>query len=459
MKNKLILLLTLIVLFSCNSKKNNRTVLTGKIDNLDGEVYLESTGLKHNCEMTGKGDFKIVLDISQSNYFKLKTNKTEILLFLFPGDSININFDNNNWISKIQYSGNRTNELTYLLDYAKLYNSVADTFDIAKYYSLEPDKFLKTVDSYKQLFIDRLAKNDKLDKEFKGFENQRILYIWSWDKNTYPKNHFLYAKQKAQLPNDYFDYIKELDLNDSVLMRFSDYTDFLKTYVDLQYYQKVENDNQNKYDRNFKTKLQLDIINNKFSNSKIRDYLLNNVMLSQIEDLAVDSTDLAIFNSLCTNQEFKSIISTKFNSISSLLKGRPAPKFSIVSQSNKVISLDDFRGKYLYIDFWATYCAPCIIEMPYLNKLENDFKGKNIVFLGLCIESKKEQWEKIISVNKPSGMQVWLDKEQTDMIKNDFKVTAEPTYILIDKDGNYIDSRAPRPSENIRDILNGLKGI
>ncbi len=459
MKNKLILLLSLIVLFSCNSKKNNRTVLTGKIDNLDGEVYLEGSGLKLNGEITGKGDFKIVADISQSNYFKLKTGKSEILLFLFPGDSININFDNNDWISKIQYSGNRTNELNYLLDYSKLYNSVADTFDLSKFYSLEPVKFLKTVDSYKQLFLDKLNKNDKLDDVFKGFENQRILYINSWDKNIYPKNHFLYAKQKAQLPDDYFNYFKELNLNDTLLMRFTDYTDFLKTYIDLQYYLKVENDNQNKYDRKFKTKLQLDIIENNFSNSKIRDYLLNNTMLSQIEDLAVDSMDLAKYNRLCTNQEFKSNVLTKFNKISPLLKGHPAPKFRIVSQTNKVISLNDFKGKYLYIDFWATHCTPCIREIPYLNQLEKEFKNKNIVFLGLCIESKKEQWEKIILDKKPSGMQVWLDEEQTDKMKNEFKVIAEPTYILIDKEGNYIDSRAPRPSENIREILKELKGI
>ena len=351
-------------------------------------------------------------------------------------------------MQNIHFSGDRTKELIYLLDFNKLYNSVADTFDIAKYYSLDPDRFLKTVDSYKQTFLDLLNKTDRINKEFKKIEMQRIIYIWSWDKNTYPKNHLLYSKEKAKLPDDYFNYIKDLNLNDTSLMRLSDYTDFLKTYVDLKYYLKVENDSIKKYDRNLKTKIQIEVIDENFDNSKIRDlfyYLILCYRKLKIYPLILQ--DLARFESLCQNKNLKSNVIAKFNNISPLLKGQAAPRFRINSQSNQVISLDDFKGKYLYIDFWATYCVPCIREIPYLNKLEKDFKGKNIVFLGICIESPREHWERIISEKQPSGIQIWLDKDQTDKIKNDFKITVEPTYILIDKNGNFVDSRAPRPSE------------
>lgn len=459
MKTKLFILFSFIILFSCNPKKTNKVVISGEISNLKGVVYLEGSENKFNGTTSDNGAFKIVVEISQPNYFKLKTDKSEILLFLFPGDNITVEFDNNNWMQNIHFSGDRTKELIYLLDFNRLYNSVADTFDIAKYYSLDPDTFLKTVDSYKQTFLDLLNKNDRINKEFKKIEMQRIIYIWSWDKNTYPKNHLLYSKEKAKLPDDYFNYIKDLNLNDTSLMRLSDYTDFLKTYVDLKYHLKVENDSIKKYDRNLKTKIQIEVIDENFDNSKIRDYLLSNTMLSQIEDLSVDSADLARFESLCQNKNLKSNVIAKFNNISPLLKGQAAPRFKINSQSNQVISLDDFKGKYLYIDFWATYCVPCIREIPYLNQLGKDFKGKNIAFLGICIESPREHWEKIISEKKPSGIQIWLDKDQTDKIKNDFKITVEPTYVLIDKNGNFVDSRAPRPSENIKEILNKLSGL
>jgi len=459
MKTSLFILFSLTILFSCNPKKINMAVITGDISNLKGTVTLEGSQNIFSGSSTDNGAFKIVAEISQPDYFKLKTDKSEILLFLFPRDNITIKFDNNNWMRNISFSGDRTKEQNYLLDFNKLYNSVADTFDIAKYYSLDPDKFLKTVDSYKQKFLDLLNKNNGINKEFKKLEMQRIIYIWSWDKNTYLKNHLLYSKEKAKLPDDYFNYIKDLNLNDTSLMRLSDYTDFLKTYVDLKYYLKVENDSIRKYDRNLKTKIQIIVIDENFENSKIRDYLLCNTMLSQIEDLSVDSADLTRFESLCQSKNLVSDVKAKFNNISPLLKGQKAPGFKIISQSNQVISLDDFKGKYLYMDFWATYCVPCIREIPYLNHLEKEYKGRNIVFLGICIESRKEHWEKIISDKKPSGIQIWLDKDQTDKIKKDFKITVEPTYVLIDKNGKFVDSRAPGPSENIKEILNKLSGL
>jgi thiol-disulfide isomerase/thioredoxin len=458
MKTKLALLFALLILLSCNGKKTNRIVVCGEILNIEGELSLVGQDLKTNSNINNNGKFKIIAEISHPNYYRLKTGQTEILLFLSPGDSINISFVNNKPIDIIQFTGDKVNEATYLMDYGKIYNTIADTFNLTNYYSPEPDRFLANVDNYKELFLKNLAQYKNLDKKFRNLEKQRINYIWAWDKNTYPKNHLVYARKKAVLPNNYFDYLKSLNLNDTSLFQLSDYTDFLKTYVDMKYFIKAQDDSaiiSNKY---LQTKMQFDIIEQDFSNSQIRDFLLNNMMISQIEAQAVDSIDIKKFNKLCTNDSFKAKVAEKFNKSSSILKGQPAPDF-VLLQGNKTVSLTDFRGKYLYIDFWATTCSPCLREMPYLSDIENEFKGKNVAILGICLESTKEAWQKVISDKKPAGKQIWLNKELSDKIKEDFKITVEPTYVLIDKDGKYLDSRAPKPSENIRDVIRHLPGL
>jgi peroxiredoxin len=447
------------MLFSCDDKNPSQIIITGRVSNLTGELHLEGTGLHLIKPDDNKEKFTFVADLSQPGYLKLKSYQSEIILFLFPGSHLHVDFDDKDWISTIKYSGNSVPEQTFLREYVRIYNCIVDTFDSDKYYSLEPNEFLKKTDHFCRLFTELLDDTHSLDSFFKKTETARITYSWARNKNTYPKNHFLYTQRKAQLPADYFCYINDSILSDTSLMRFSDYTDFLKTFVEAQYYLKVENDAKLKYNRHLKIKLLLDIIEKDFAEPRIRDFLYTYAMISQIEILAVDSSDLKRFGRICKNNSYKSGVQVKYDSLSSLMKGRPAPKFLLADQSGKSVSLDDCRGKYVYIDFWTASSAACLREMPYYDPLTTDYKDKNIVFLGVCIESGKEAWDKIMKEKKPMGIQIWLDKEQTDLIKKDFKITSKPTYVLIDKEGNYFESRASSPTENIRFVFNGLEGL
>ena len=63
------------------------------------------------------------------------------------------------------------------------------------------------------------------------------------------------------------------------------------------------------------------------------------------------------------------------------MNGVAAPDFEYVSIDDKKVKLSDFKGKYVYIDVWATWCGPCRAEIPHLKKLEEHFHGKNIEFV------------------------------------------------------------------------------
>jgi len=114
--------------------------------------------------------------------------------------------------------------------------------------------------------------------------------------------------------------------------------------------------------------------------------------------------------------------------------------------------IDKYLGKVVYIDFYSTWCGPCREEIPFAESLYHEFKGKEVIFLNLCCQSKKETWENMIKQKGIKGENYLLNNEEFNFLSKLYKVTGFPTYILIDKKGNVVDDKAPRPSSKIEII-------
>ncbi|WP_027126871.1 TlpA family protein disulfide reductase [Gelidibacter mesophilus] len=138
--------------------------------------------------------------------------------------------------------------------------------------------------------------------------------------------------------------------------------------------------------------------------------------------------------------------------------GSPSPTFeNYENYKGGTTSLADLKGKYVYVDVWATWCGPCIAEIPSLKKLEADYQDKNIQFLSISIddamrsgggdlEVAKNKWRTMIEEKNLVGIQLFSDKNwESDFVKN-YKINGIPRFILIDPNGNVVDANAPRPS-------------
>jgi thiol-disulfide isomerase/thioredoxin len=138
----------------------------------------------------------------------------------------------------------------------------------------------------------------------------------------------------------------------------------------------------------------------------------------------------------------------------SLLKkmsGNPSPLFTYENHKGGKTSLEDFKGKYVYIDLWATWCAPCIAEIPALKELEKSMEGKNIVFVSISIDTKKDydKWKNIIAKKQLGGVQLIADKDWSSEFIKKYFVNSIPRFILIDPNGNIVNPDAPRPSDKV----------
>ncbi|MFB9054253.1 TlpA family protein disulfide reductase [Formosa undariae] len=150
------------------------------------------------------------------------------------------------------------------------------------------------------------------------------------------------------------------------------------------------------------------------------------------------------------------------------MTGKPSPLFvDYVNVDGSKTSLESLRGKYVYIDVWATWCAPCKAEIPALKALEKEYHDKNITFVSLSVDDDrthggswdkaKEDWLAMVADKELSGVQVMAPEGWKSQFVRDYKINGIPRFILIDPTGIIVDPSAPRPSdEKLKELFTSL---
>ena len=118
--------------------------------------------------------------------------------------------------------------------------------------------------------------------------------------------------------------------------------------------------------------------------------------------------------------------------------GKVAPEFSLPDTAGVSVSLSDFRGKYVLLDFWASWCPPCRAEMPNLVKAYKDYKDKGFDIVGISLDSKADAWAKgvkdlNITWTQLSDLKGWQNSGAAL-----YGVNSIPHTVLVDKDGTII---------------------
>jgi len=273
----------------------------------------------------------------------------------------------------------------------------------------------------------------KVTDGFHGFNNgdkQSFIYLkngydltLNFDDDNFPKSIEFSGNGSGtnQYLMDKLDFIEKQDLNNIKDIFFLDKPEFDKKIALIESKTQELLDNAKDLDTTF-IKLE------KEQNKKIIDY-------------------------------FKANYETEHNRMAQFAPGKPSPKFNYPDINGKNVSLDDLKGKYVYVDVWATWCAPCKGEIPYLIKLNEEYKGKDIAFVSLSIDKKedKAKWEEMVKSKGLKGIQLFADNNWKSDFVTAYGITGIPRFILIDKEGNILDADAPRPSNpKLKEVFNSL---
>ena len=210
-------------------------------------------------------------------------------------------------------------------------------------------------------------------------------------------------------------------------------------------------------ENNFLAKLTLD--NEVFSEklSKVSDIAeqtkMMNDMLSGMEtglqDQQLDESFRNILGQQIKAQRGQIAAMAEQAAKSEKLKGQPSPSFAYDNFKGGTTKLEDFKGKYVYIDVWATWCGPCRQEIPHLQKMEEDYHGKNIEFVSISVDkvSDRAKWQKMVTDKSMGGVQLFADKDWSSEFIKAYGINSIPRFILIGPDGKIVDADAKRPSE------------
>lgn len=183
-----------------------------------------------------------------------------------------------------------------------------------------------------------------------------------------------------------------------------------------------------------------------------------------IDFAAIDQAKLdPSFTTIQKNQIEKSLESASqyFMEIikANKLNNTVSQSFDYINYKGGKNKLEDFKGKYVYIDVWATWCGPCRAEIPHLKAIEAKYHDKNIVFVSISIDLQKdfEKWKKFVAEKELGGVQLFADKDWKSEFIKSYNISGIPRFILIDPTGKIVKADAARPSSpNLQKELDSL---
>jgi thiol-disulfide isomerase/thioredoxin len=120
--------------------------------------------------------------------------------------------------------------------------------------------------------------------------------------------------------------------------------------------------------------------------------------------------------------------------------GKPAPDFELTSLEGKTVKLSDFKGRPVLINFWATWCGPCKIEMPWFIDLKKKYEGQGFEIIGIAMEDTEN--EKIAEFTKKIGVNYVIVKGKNSVADAYGDVQGLPTSFYVDREGKIVAQHA-----------------
>lgn len=370
-------------------------------------------------------------------------------LYLVPGKeiSMNLNYSDSTYLTYL--SGNLDNNNQALIAYSRL--SVIK--EIRLFRNADDDNLNAIIATY-------ISEADSLMNSL-NVQNATVKkYMEIWSFNNYQEALFRYSMRADDKPGKY----RKVSLpkspvqvyDNDIALLFPSTPRFINRYLVSQMDSTVDYSGLNE------VKERIELLRKYFTNHAVIQWVAESNLKEAIRRYRVkDNNEFEKEEKLfveiagnITNVDTREGLINDFKNLRYTQPGASAPAIVFENLKGKKVQLTNFKGKYIYIDLWASWCIPCIKEIPNLQKLEKDFKKKNIVFVSISIDADATAWKKKAKALKLKGHQLHIGDSDFAAMMN---ISAIPHFLLYDPEGKLVMYNAPRPGAGeIRTFFDSL---
>lgn len=259
-------------------------------------------------------------------------------------------------------------------------------------------------------------------------------------------NYYVISDQKESLQNQYVRFMRHINTLDSVYNQLSAGYD---TITDIN--RKAERSAEMK--KNFATRNEQVCLGiREFAGTEIALNIINELMYLCEVDYRFFTQAMENLGDSIPEGKLKNKVWTAFKKAQDAQLTGQAPAFCLPDIKNQMHSLEDFKGKYLLVDFWASWCAPCRAKNKELNKHQQELRDMGLNLISISLDDDRGKWLKAVREDQISWLQLAdLNGFKQSKVRTDYKVERVPTVYLIDPQGTVL---ATNPTlEEIKNLM------
>jgi thiol-disulfide isomerase/thioredoxin len=466
--SKALFILAAIYLTSFNAFSQTITTINGEAlsyANQTSMIQFYATPFQNNLDQVevkfnDKGVFQANISLLENQVVNLFLGSDIMKIYVSPGDSLFVKVKIQNGKRTQEFFGKGATDASWP---EKQKNYFISSFESPSFSNMlmnemgtrTAEQFKVYLDSVVSTKTNYLNKNSsKLSAQFLNWQKAEIKYEMESFKLNYP--NWFYSmrgipQEDLKVDPSYFDYLKNFSINDTLSLGSNQYRLWLKYYYMYEL---------KKINKPLGATDMFNLAKVYFTGKVLKSFQLHLWSDIILYGQMTDAQELypLLKNSTGESKEFLALEKIYKEKLP-FLPGANAPRFTLKSIDGLPISLSDFKGKVIYIDFWASWCGPCLREVPAGEELKKKFAGKDVVFLNISIDEDENKWRESVKNKAISGIHLIANSQTNPEVLEAYKVVSIPSYFLVGKDGNFIASPAVRPSNpNIIDLIEfGLK--
>ncbi len=476
-KQLLILLSILFCSFLSVSAQNN-TIVLGKIKNIKlvkkielhvDELYINGKVSSYATTVKEDNTFAFALEIKSPQIIKMAYSRNSADIYVEPYDTLYVEIDANYFPYDLGFGGTGGFNNNLLVKYGKEFPKKSNPFEYLQYRSgifwfhvppdlddmmqrMSPKSFAESMEARKARRAEYIRRYDReneggLTQMFKEYIEAEINYEYAYHMLCYG-NIF---KHKHSVNRDFFNYLLGIPLEGNQIGNFY-FREYIKGYMNHLYLDLNDNNIEGIYNGEYDLAAsQLEELPLVYFQSE----LIAKALHAKKIDIIIDK----YYDFLNTNPyyEFNDKVTNAYHKVMKYHEGSQAPNFDLRTIDGDKINLKTYAGKPVFLNFWASWCRPCMKKMDKLKAFQKELEAKGVVFLNVSFDRKEDVWKETISKNNYEGVHVFLSEGTDSAIAKDYNVRAIPQFYLIDKNGKF--AKGPAKATDILELKQILEKL